>query len=138
MGESYKDEMKILIQLAGSVFNSARRSQDRIDAELMQIQEMRKSINNFISSLPSAISLEVKEQIAGAVKGAAETIISRQIKANTEAERAFKAYERAARYSIWRLMVAGVSVAAIAIVSIALVAYIFLDCQCLSLGIKGR
>lgn len=97
------DGMKYAYDALGTLLEAAIRDQKLTADAVKAMNSLTAAIEQQSRSMPRAIVADVKSQLDTTIEGAAKTLTSRVESANLAADKATKALERAATFSVLRV-----------------------------------
>lgn len=107
----------------GTLLEAAIRDQQAIEAAVGTLDRAIDTMQRASAVLPDTVAKEVDASLKAAINGAAETLVKRFEDANVKAARASAAYEEAAAFSIWRIVIPALGITALAGTAIVIAAW---------------
>lgn len=95
--------MKYAYDALGTLLEAAMRDQKSTADAVRAMKSLTAAIEQQSRSMPAAIVADVKSQLDTTIEAAAKTLTSRVESANLAADRAMKALDRAATFSVLRI-----------------------------------
>jgi len=112
--------------LVGTLLEAALRDQDAVRMSVNGLNRTRTSLDTAVNQLPQTVSSKVEASLKEAIDEAAQTLLKKFHRANTNAFAAADAYEKAAKFALRRIVAWSLGITALFAASIVGVAWIVL------------
>lgn len=110
--------------LVGTLLEAALRDQDAVRMSVNGLNRTRTSLDTAVSQLPQTVSSKVEASLKEAIEEAAQTLLEKFHRANTNAVAAADAYEKAAKFALRRVVAWSLGITVLFAASIVGVAWI--------------